>query len=870
MADRVVRVRLSAQVAEYATEMKKAANATRTVGTEAQKVAQYKEAFNAVGTAGVVMGGLIGTAMTVAVKKFADFDQAMSSVSAATHESTSNMELLRQAALDAGASTVFSATEAANAIEELAKAGVSTSDILGGGLKGALDLASAGNLGVADAAGIAATSLKMFNLEGDDMSHVADLLAAGAGKAMGDVSDLSQALNQAGLVANQTGLSIEETTAGLAAFAEQGLLGSDAGTSFKSMLQRLTPQSAEAEKMMNELGISAYDASGQFIGLADFAGNLQSALKDLTPEQRNSAMATMFGSDAVRAAGVIYSQGEDGIRDWIAAVDDQGYAAQTAAKRLDNLKGDLEALGGAMETALITTGSAANDTLRTMVQALTGLADLYNDLPRPVQDTVAAVRGATAAVGLAGGAAFLAVPKFLELKNTVEGAGWSMGRLTLTSAGAGLALGGLFLIVGQLAAEHQRAQQRAQSYADTLADGTQRITDATRELIAENITATESFAWLETTSMAESAERLGISLDTVRKAIEGDVSALKEVNDVTQESIDAWSFWDNTAIQASSAAHALRDGIEEQIGSLDHAEELARRQAEATKESADAAGTATDAYLDQANSVEDLSSKLSTLIDTINRANGVGQDAITANIDYQNALARVDEQILKAREGAEGYALTLDQSTQAGRDNMDMLVALSKDAFEAATAQHALDGNTQAYRQSLEGSRQALLDRINELGLSGDAAESLANQILQIPSETEWKVIAETAAAQSRINEFITDNNGRTISIYANTIGFSDAIGYRQPGFPGRAHGGAIHGPGTGTSDEAGLYRLSDGEHVWTAAEVRAAGGHAKVEQLRAAMLSNGRRTAEGPTQEASAPLTPRRWAQNKTKGALS
>ena len=77
---------------------------------------------------------------------------------------------------------------------------------------------------MADAAGIAATALKTFKLEGEDMAHVADLLAAGAGKAMGDVTDLSAALNQSALVANATGLSIEETTAGLAAFASQGLL----------------------------------------------------------------------------------------------------------------------------------------------------------------------------------------------------------------------------------------------------------------------------------------------------------------------------------------------------------------------------------------------------------------------------------------------------------------------------------------------------------------------------------------------------------------------------------------------------------------------------------------------------------------------
>ncbi|WP_344013933.1 phage tail tape measure protein, partial [Microbacterium natoriense] len=304
MAERVVRVRLSATIDDYKKGMLEAAQATRTVGTEAEKLAQTRQAMQLIGAAGVAMGAALAAGIGVAVSKFIEFDAAMSDVEAATHESAENMDLLRQAALDAGAATVFSATEAANAIEEMGKAGVSTKDILGGGLAGALDLAAAGGLGVADAAGIAATALKVFSLEGSDMSHVADLLAAGAGKAMGDVTDLSAALAQGGQVAAATGLSIEETTASLAAFASQGLLGSDAGTSFKTMLQRLTPQSAEAQKKMDELGVSAYDASGNFIGMAEFAGNLQDALRDLTPEQRNAALSVMFGSDAVRAANV--------------------------------------------------------------------------------------------------------------------------------------------------------------------------------------------------------------------------------------------------------------------------------------------------------------------------------------------------------------------------------------------------------------------------------------------------------------------------------------------------------------------------------------------------------------------------------------
>lgn len=441
MGDRTVKVSLLLQAQGYMQGVKEAGKATDEFGSKAEQLAAKKQGFESLGRAAVGFGAAMALGVGVAISKWAEFDQQMSYVQAATHETAANMDLLKEAALDAGARTVYSATEAAAAIEELARAGVSTQDILAGGLDAALDLAAAGGLAVADAAGIAAVALKTFNLQGTDMSHVADLLAAGAGKAMGDVSDLSQALAQGGMVAKQTGLSIEETTAGLAAFASQGLLGSDAGTSFKSMLQRLTPQSKEAQSAMDALGISAYDASGNFIGLAEFAGKLEQGLRNLTPQQRNAAMATIFGSDAVRAASVLYSEGEARIRDWIDAVNDQGYAAETAAMRLDNLMGDWEGFTGALDTAFITMGEGADGPLRAFVQGLTGLVDGFNELPDGAQQAVMWVALVTAGVALTGGAALLAIPKVAAFKVGLQ-------TLGITAAGARTGLGKVSSFLG--------------------------------------------------------------------------------------------------------------------------------------------------------------------------------------------------------------------------------------------------------------------------------------------------------------------------------------------------------------------------------------------------------------------------------------
>ncbi|MEU8371225.1 phage tail tape measure protein [Micromonospora tulbaghiae] len=401
MALRVVGVKLTAEVAGYMNGLKQAGTATRSLVGEMDKAARAGHLDQVADSAAIAGAGLLGLA-GAAIKFGMDFEKQMSAVGAATHASTADIERLRKAALEAGADTAYSATEAAQGIEELAKAGVSTAAILGGGLRGALDLAAAGGLDVAEAAETAASAMTQFNLEGRDVPHIADLLAAAAGKAQGSVHDMGYALSQAGLVAHQMGLTVEDTTGTLAAFASAGLLGSDSGTSLKSALLMLANPSEKAAELMKELGINVYDAQGQFVGITNLSGQLKTQLGGLTQEQRNSALATIFGADAIRAASVLYEQGADGIQQWIDKTNDAGYAAETARMRTDNLAGDIERLQGSLETLAIESSSSANGGLRTLVKGLDGVVNELSQLPPAVGNTLVvmtALGGATTLLG---------------------------------------------------------------------------------------------------------------------------------------------------------------------------------------------------------------------------------------------------------------------------------------------------------------------------------------------------------------------------------------------------------------------------------------------------------------------------------------
>ena len=766
MADRKVRVLLVSEVADYVKGMDEAAKATRETGSEAEKLAQKRDAIQEVGRASMAFGVMAAAGVTLAVSKWADFDQAMSQVQAATGEGEAAMSKLSDAALDAGARTVFSAEEAANAIEELAKAGVSTADILSGGLDGALDLAAAGGLGVADAAGIAATALKTFKLEGKDMAHVADLLAAGAGKAMGDVTDLSAALNQSAMVANATGLSIEETTAGLAAFASQGLLGSDAGTSFKTMLMSLSGPTGKAKEEMDRLGISAFDASGNFIGLAEFAGTLEKALAGMSKEQQQATLKTIFGADAIRAATVLYSEGEEGISGWIDAVNDQGYAAEQAATRLDNLKGDLEALGGALDTALIKTGSGANDVLREMVQWLTGAIDLYSELPPELQSAALGFGIAAAAVGVLGGGAIFTTIKLGELKvalstlgATASGAQSAVLGIGRFLAGPwGVALMAAAAVTTVLVGEKQKLASSARELADTL--------DGETGAVTENSTAWAANK-LQQEGVLGAGKRLGIDADVMTQAWLGNAEALEIVNDrLNKFKNDAdfrlnntdWKGWSDDLADVDYALDGSNKVLAEAKSRHDELAEATKESGGAMDEASGSADKNTDALAQLEGKAVSTEGAVDDLAAAIRGFGSAELDARSAARDLEDAY---DDLTASLNENG----ATLDITTEAGRANEAAIDAIARATLNSAAATLEQTGSQDAANAVMAQGREQLINMIAPLLGSRDAAQQYVDKLGLIPGSINTHVTATTTEAQRAIDNFIAANSQKRINI---------------------------------------------------------------------------------------------------------
>jgi TP901 family phage tail tape measure protein len=281
----------------------------------------------------------------------------------ATSQATDDqMALLQQKAIDLGGDLTLpgtSASDAGDAMLELSKAGLSVNEILASS-KGVLQMSAAGQLSNADAAQIGANALNAWRnaagdakLTGADMARVADLLAAAANASSADISDMGLALKMSASVAAMSGVPIQDLTTAIAQMANAGIVGSDAGTSLKTMLMRLQNPTKEAQTALDAMGISIYDAQGNMRPMRELVGQFSTALGGMTQEQRNAKLATIFGADAIRAANLVLASGTENWDQMSAAVNRQGAAADLSKAQMTGLGGAVQGLRSNIETALL-------------------------------------------------------------------------------------------------------------------------------------------------------------------------------------------------------------------------------------------------------------------------------------------------------------------------------------------------------------------------------------------------------------------------------------------------------------------------------------------------------------------------------------
>jgi len=810
---KIIEVALRANVSHYTANIGLAVAQTRVLGREMTDFSGTTEkGLQSISTGAAVMGAGMLAGFGIAAGAAMRFDAEMSNVQGATGATASQMGMLRQAALDAGQATVFSATEAATAQAELGKAGVSTANILGGALTGSLDLAAAGGIDLARSAEITAFALNTFSLAGADAGHVSDVLAAGANKSAADVNGMAMSLQQTGLVASQFGIGLEDTVGTLSMFAQAGLQGSDAGTSMKTMLTAFVPKSAEAAAMMKDLGLEFFDANGEFVGLTDAAEQLQTRLGGLTDEQRINTLQTLFGGDAIRAASILYRQGGEGVSMWAGEVNDAGYAAELARIKTDNLRGDLEELGGAMETALIQTGAKADGALRSLTQSAAAAVQGFSSMPGPLDQVTIGLAGVGGAILTGAGAVGLVKPKYDELIGSLQGAGRGgefaakgigMASFALAAAAPGLIYAAVLwgniekagiaaaaaatqgLAAPKTLADYQQSINDTVSYYDSLntkiAEGTEQTSFFGDALVTvggplgvlANLSGNEvdfsqmldPFDENTVSNMEATTRELAKMLDTAIPGYENWAQAsarLQTETGMTADEIDRFAQKAGIDLRGSLAAMQEEFGLtDEQVSQLashlpDAGTEvdqlvtsfLAARDAAALADPEMSALAA--GFGTVADGAATAEEKIGAYSDTIDTLLGVHISSYDAETKFAQALFDVSAALLWNGQ-------SFDVTTEAGRKNREVVSGAAQAAIDHATAVAEETGSIQAGNEVLAWHAVQLLGVMTQMGLTEEQAKTYIGQLGLTPENLATLVAMNgTDTAKTKLDEVNT------------------------------------------------------------------------------------------------------------------
>lgn len=828
-------------IAGFATTAAAAKGLNRELETLSVK---HTASFNKLTNAGLGLGAALAGGFLLAEKAAFGFDKQMSAVGAVADANAKQLGQLRDAAIKAGQDTAFTATEAAQAEEELAKAGISTADILSGGLTGALNLASAGSLSLADAAAIAAQAMNEFELQGKDVAHVADLLTAGANKSATDVQGLGSSLKQVGSVAHMAGWSLDQTVATLALFAQHGLQAEDGGTALKTMLLKLENPSHKAAEEMQSLGIKVYDAQGRFVSAAALAGNLQTALSGVDEKTRNMALGLIFGTRAVRGATVMFQAGASGIEDWTHKVEDAGIAQRIADAKLNNLAGDVKKLEGSLQALAITSSGGATSGLRFLAQGAEGALNWFSKLPTPLQSTISMIAGISgvsilAATGFVkargAGANFLAeLTKMGPTGERAAGAlgkvgGW-LGKAGLWGAGALIAYEGVSALFGLI--NHKSppvkhdiegltvALERFGESGKVIFELAQvwgpDLSGLSRDLHTA-LTYTSQAADLQK-KMANAGTRLrggpvdqnpGHALDVLMSQ---EATAKQNLSELDQA-------FANIATQGGvPQAQIAFARLAKAQGWSDAQTQQALTQMPKYQAALDAAAISTtglakgfgdvDANLALVNAgMQDAIDKGRSFVDVWNQLHGATENVDQAMLSANDALKNVADTFKKNHDAIKG------NSTAALEDRL-VLDQMAKSAAEVADKVYTQTGSIEAANKAYDDYIGQLRRTLLHAGLTKKQVDDLLKSIAKMPPIAETKVTAPGLVEVSNVAygyKRILDNlDGRNIKTTVATSYVQSGSPPPSKYFHGNRWGGAYEHAAAGTLREASYYSATN------------------------------------------------------------
>jgi TP901 family phage tail tape measure protein len=695
-----------------------------------------------------------------------DFGNKMAQVGVYLDTNAQGLSEMKDLAMQTGKETIFSAGEAAQAISELAKGGLTQAQIKAGALTSTMSLAAAGQLDLATAANVTVQAMKSFGIGAERSGEVADALAGVAAKSTAEVTDLSQGFVQVAAMAHNAGWSLQETSAAIGLMADRGYTGAMAGTALKVMLQRLTAPTDKARALMEELGIQVRDSNGHMKSASEVIDELNNAfytfdengnkVAKYSDDVRDAALSTMFGTRAINAALALMEGGSAAFDQYTAAASQAGSATKMAQGQLGELGWSFELLRGEAETAAVNVGEKLTPTIKGIVDAAEGTLEWFDDLDDSSQSLIS----------------------HLGLMALAAGPLMSIGGRALTGLGKlGTTTGGFIKALGQMNTSLKTAPTAVHALGDAISavnninfsgagGGLEKATSLVNGLKGgiKGLAVVGSVALIASivSNLGEMAKRehdVTKATDGMSEAYENAMTTFGKSNDVIKSSVEASGWirkdYDDAFSRMAQGVDKMRESAEgaaTSISSLERAREAIEKYANSSRQ---LNNTEQGEFISAIKTVNELCGTQYQVVDSLTGKfadqNGVIQnntDAINANIEARKKSIETEslEAQLKTAydnrtEAAKTMASAQKDYNKALNDQTDAFVkneaAMKRHHFytrEQAEEYVAASGGMAYYRDHLEDATSAYdaandeIAQFNEaLGASAAAASETAD-----------------------------------------------------------------------------------------------------------------------------------------------
>lgn len=322
-----------------------------------------------------------------ALKTTADFDAGMSEVKAISGATGTEFKQLETKAIQMGAKTKYSATEAASAFKYMAMAGWDTNDMLSG-ISGVMNLAAASGEDLATTSDIVTDALTAFGLSAKDSTHFADVLAVASSRSNTNVGLMGETFKYVAPIAGSLGVSVEDAAESIGLMANAGIKSTQAGTSLRSIMNRIATDAGASSNALGalgtiteKLGVQVYDSSGNMRDWSDIIDECRNAWSGLSQEQQSNYGKTIAGTDALSGWLALMQAAPEDVNDLKTALNDADGASDRMAKTMqDNLKGSITIFKSTVESAAISIGKKLTPEVRKFVDTGTNLVKKFNDM----------------------------------------------------------------------------------------------------------------------------------------------------------------------------------------------------------------------------------------------------------------------------------------------------------------------------------------------------------------------------------------------------------------------------------------------------------------------------------------------------------